>query len=129
MSTLVLLVAFGAGAFGAAYFSTSTVSAVTTVVPAPAPVLDRIADCESGTGKSGSGSQFRSNGEVVTNTNTNGSVDVGKYQINMNAGHIKEMAKLGFNPLTEEGNKAYAEYIYQNHGTGDWSSSSHCWYK
>lgn len=92
-------------------------------VPADAPVLDRIANCES------KGKQLNAKGEVIVNVNTNGTVDVGKYQINMSAGHVKEMAKLGFNPLTEEGNEAYAKYLYQNVGTGPWSSSSKCWGK
>lgn len=94
-----------------------------------APVLQRIADCESGDGTKGSGSQLNKKGEVITHTNSGGSVDVGKYQINLSADHIKEIAKLGLNVLTEEGNYAYAQYIYENHGTGDWSSSMKCWYK
>jgi hypothetical protein len=101
----------------------------TAQLPVQAPVLDHIADCESGNGKPGSARQFKADGSVVVNTNTNGIVDVGKYQINMSADHIKEMAKLGFNPLTEDGNKAYAEWLYTNRGTGDWSSSAHCWQK
>jgi hypothetical protein len=109
--------------------STSTVIAgETKVVEAAAHVLDRIADCESGNGTRGSGKQFKTSGQVVTNTNTNGTVDVGKYQINMSADHIQEMAKPGLNPLTEEGNTAYAKYLYANRGTGDWVSSQHCWH-
>jgi hypothetical protein len=26
-----------------------------------------------------------------------------------------------------EGNTAYAKFLYANKGTGDWSSSQHCW--
>ncbi len=94
-----------------------------------APVLQRISDCESGNGKPGTGKQFTASGAVVTNVNKNGSIDVGKYQINLNVQHLQEMAKLHLNPLTEDGNYAYAKYIYENHGTGDWSSSQSCWYK
>ncbi len=92
-------------------------------VESEAPVLDRIAKCESTTG------QFDAKGNVVTNTNKNGTVDVGEYQINMSAAHIKEMAKLNLNPFTQEGNEAYAKYLYLNRGTGDWSSSANCWNK
>lgn len=105
--------------------------AVNTIAPqeSMAAVMQRIADCESGSGKAGSGHQFNSNGTVVTHTNSNGSVDVGKFELNLSAAHIQEMSKLGFNPLTEAGNTAYAQFLYQNRGTGDWSSSQHCWLK
>lgn len=109
-----------------AYFNpviTYATQEVKVPVDPQAPVLDRIAKCESRTG------QFNPDGSVVTNTNKNGTVDVGKYQINMSADHIKELAKLGLNPLTEEGNEAYAKYLYLNRGTGDWSSSASCWNK
>lgn len=92
-----------------------------------AAVLQRIADCESGNGKPNTGTQFNAKGDVVTNVNANGTVDVGKWQINMSASHIKEMAKLGLNPLTEEGNEAYAKFLFENRGSGDWQSSEHCW--
>jgi hypothetical protein len=115
---------------GAVWFSSHTIEAQTVTQAAPdAPILERIADCESGTGKPGTGTQFRKDGSVVTNANTNGTVDVGKYQINLNPAHIREMATLGLNPLTEEGNTAYAKFLYENHGTGDWDSSAHCWRK
>lgn len=113
-------------AFYAGQFSTSVsiyAAPVVTTITAPAPVLDRIAKCES---KSG---QFNSKGDVVTNVNTNGTVDVGAYQINLSAEHIKQMAKMGINPFTADGNKQYAEYLYQNVGTGPWVSSANCWNK
>lgn len=118
-------------AFGIAVYAdlapTKVVAGEPHIVQASAPVLDRIADCESGSGKPGSGHQFTTSGDVVTNSNQNGTVDVGKYQINLNAAHVREMAKLGFNPLTEEGNEAYAHFLYANRGTTDWSSSQRCW--
>lgn len=87
------------------------------------PVLDRIAKCES------HNRQFNTDGSVLTNTNTNGTVDVGMYQINMSSYHIKEIAKLNLNVFTEQGNRDYAMYIYTHYGTGAWSSSANCWNK
>lgn len=84
-----------------------------------APVLDRIAKCESG------GSQTAKDGQVVIHVNTNGTWDIGKYQIN--SIHGADATKRGFNLYTEEGNTAYAKYMYANLGTGDWSSSQGCW--
>lgn len=90
-----------------------------------APVLDRISDCESGTGKVGSASQFNKAGQVLVHVNTNGTYDIGKYQIN--SIHNADATKRGFNLSTEEGNTGYAKYMYANLGTGDWSSSQACW--
>src|SRR6266576_6311948 len=62
------------------------VATTSTMLPIAmeAPVLQRIADCESGNGTPNSGKQFLANGNVVTNLNKNGSIDIGKYQINLN---------------------------------------------
>ncbi len=117
-------VVFMAGAF---FYSTSTVTAITSVVEAEAPIMDRIADCESGNGKLGTGSQIGKSGQVVIAINTNGTYDIGKYQIN--SIHNVEATKLGFNLMTEEGNYSYAKWLYANKGTGDWSSSAKCWQK
>lgn len=123
-------IALVAGGVGAIVFSSSTVTAQVPqviTVEAKAPILDRIADCESGNGKTGTGSQLNKNGQVVLNVNTNGTVDIGKYQINTI--HEAEATKLGFNLFTLEGNTAYAKYMYANYGTGDWASSQGCWKK
>lgn len=123
------------GFLGALFFSHSDVAyaapeTIIKTVEADAPILERIADCESGiNGKPGTGRQFLPSGSIVTNSNTNGTTDVGKYQINMSKEHIIEMAKLGFNPFSLEGNTAYAKFLYANRGTGDWSSSAACWRK
>lgn len=121
---------FIAGSIGAVAFSTSTVQyAIADAPQTQAAVLVRIADCESGNGVKGAGHQFNKDGSIVSHTNNNGTVDVGKYQINMNASNIKLLSKLGLNPLTEEGNSTFAKYLYENVGTGPWSSSAHCWLK
>lgn len=111
---------FMAGAF---LYSTSTVSASAPqiiTVEAAAPVLDRIAQCESG------GNQFK-NGQVLIHVNNNGTYDQGKYQIN--SIHNAAASKLGFNLATEEGNTGFAKWMYANLGTGDWYSSEKCWKK
>lgn len=118
VTTLVSAFLFLAGVIGAASYSTSTVSASTTIVEAQAPILDRIASCE---GKA----QLGPSGQVIIHINSNGTYDIGKYQIN--SIHNAEATKLGFNLMTEEGNYGYAKYLYANKGTGDWASSSKCW--
>ena len=112
---------------GAFTYSTQTVTATTTIQTAPSPVLDRIADCESGNGTKGSASQFK-NGQVVMRANTNGTIDIGKYQVNLTYWG-KQATALHLDLTKEADNKAMAEYIYANVGTGPWSSSSNCWNK
>lgn len=121
---MVLSVTF---VLGGVLFSTSTVIAHTNTVklPVEAPVLNRIADCESGDGTKGSGTHTK-NGQVVTNGNKNGSVDIGKYQINLRVWGAKA-SELGYDLATEDGNTAMAEWIYLNRGTGDWYASQNCW--
>jgi hypothetical protein len=118
------------GAVGAFFFSTSTVTASAPkvqIVEASAPILQRIADCESGNGSRGSAHQFNADGSVVMHQNFNNTVDVGEFQLNMNKSNLEQMAKLGLNPLTKEGNEAFAKWLYANVGTSPWSSSMHCW--
>ncbi len=113
--------------FGGLFYSTHDVEAITTTVEAASPIMDRIADCESGNGKAGSASQYGKSGQVLISVNTNGTVDIGKFQIN--SIHNAEATKLGFNLSTEEGNTAYAKYLYSTKGTTDWASSYKCWSK
>lgn len=126
--TIILGLPVVIGAEAAFYVAGDTVEAAipqTIVVEAPAPILDRIADCESGNkGEAGSASQTK-DGQVLIHINNNGTYDIGKFQIN--SIHNAEATKLGFNLATEEGNSGYAKYLYQNRGTQDWSSSAHCW--
>ena len=129
VSTVLALIAAGLMGAGALIFSTSTVTAdtATVVINANSPVLARIADCESGNGKPGTGTQFK-NGQVIMRANTNGTIDIGKYQVNLTYWG-KQATALGYDLTKEADNKAMAEWIYQNKGTGDWSSSQHCWAK
>lgn len=84
------------------------------------PVLARIAKCESG------GRQFGPDGQVVLNGNTNGSVDIGKYQINTRLWG-KKATELGYNLANEADNEAFAKYLYTTKGTEVWSASKKCW--
>lgn len=95
---------------------------VTVEIVAKAPVLDRIAQCESGN------TQYAKNGQVLLRANDNGSVDIGVMQIN-NAIWGAKATALGYNLFIEADNRAMAEYIYQNYGTSPWVLSSHCWTK
>lgn len=82
------------------------------------PVLQRIAKCESPHGHLGA------NGQVQINPTQ----DIGKYQINVPTWG-KKATELGLNLAVEEDNEAMAVWIYENRGTGDWSSSAKCWNK
>lgn len=117
-AVVVAVIAF-AFAIGGAFYSTSTITVSANTIETPSPILDRIAFCES------HGHQLNPSGQVLLNVNTNGTVDIGKYQIN--SIHEAEATKLGDDLFTLEGNTAYAKYIYANKGTGDWASSQKCW--
>ncbi len=86
-----------------------------------APIMDRIAKCESG------GKHFDTNGQVLMRSNTNRSVDLGKFQIN--TVWFAKATELGLDLNKEEDNEKMAYYIYHNHGTQPWYSSEHCWSK
>ncbi len=91
-------------------------------VPTKAPILERIAKCES------NGSHYDKNGQVALNANTNKSVDIGLYQIN-NKAWGKKATDMGLNLFIEKDNKVMAQYIYENYGTEPWYSSKSCWNK
>lgn len=90
-------------------------------VDSASPVMDRIAQCESSTMHMGK------KGQITVKVNTNGTYDIGLYQINSiwNA----QATKMGLDLTKESDNKAFAMYLYKNQGTGPWSSSSKCWNK
>ena len=83
------------------------------------PVLQRIANCES------NDSHYDKNGQVLMRSNTNKSVDVGRYQIN--SVWFSKATELGLDITKESDNEEMAKWIYENKGTGDWSSSANCW--
>jgi hypothetical protein len=110
--------------------TTQTVSVMPTDISS-FPILQKIADCESGIRKANgkavpnSATQYDKNGQVLTNPNTN-SVDIGIMQINL----LKwgsQATKLGYDLSTKQGNEEMGLWIYENRGTGDWYSSQSCW--
>jgi hypothetical protein len=122
VGAIVLFIAFTTGA---ATYSTSKVEAEFSNAPLNSAVLNRIADCESGNGKPGSATHYDKNGQVLLRANKNGTVDVGKYQVN--SVWFKKATELGYDITKESDNKAMAEWVYLNRGTGDWYSSQKCW--
>lgn len=90
-------------------------------VETPSPVLERIAKCESGN------THWDKNGQVLMRSNTNKSVDVGRYQIN--SVWFAKATELGLDITKEEDNAKMAMWIYKNRGTNDWYSSKACWMK
>lgn len=89
-------------------------------VEAPAPVMDRIAKCES------NNSHYK-NGQVLIKPNVNGTVDIGRYQVN--SVWNKKATEMGLDLTKEADNKTFAMWIYKNRGTQDWYSSVNCWSK
>lgn len=82
------------------------------------PILERIINCESG------GNQFDKNGYVLR-----GKVnpeDWGLAQINVSIWGAKSK-ELGYDITTEAGNRAMAQWLLDNKGSGVWSSSAKCW--
>ena len=110
---LVILIAF--------YEGTSTkISEIIMVQSTSTPaVMSRIAKCESGN------NQLDKNGQTLIHMNTNGTYDIGAYQIN--SIWEAQATKLGYNLMNKEDNQAFAYWLYNNKGTQDWSASQKCW--
>ena len=87
-------------------------------IPVPRELV-AIAHCES------NNRQFHEDGSVVTNKNKNGTIDVGRWQIN--SIHFKTAEEMNIDVYTEKGNREYALYLYERNGTKDWKFSSKCW--
>lgn len=83
-------------------------------------VMQRIAQCESGN------KHYKDNGQVVTNANTNGTVDIGRFQINEKVWG-KKAGEMKLDLTKEEDNIAFAMWVYENFGTEDWYASRGCW--
>lgn len=84
------------------------------------PVMKRVAQCESGN------KQYADNGQVITNGNKNGSVDIGRFQINLSIWG-ETATELGFDLTKDEDNTNFALYLYENYGTEPWVWSKKCW--
>lgn len=91
-------------------------------IPIKAPIMERIAKCESPTG------HYGKNGQVTVRANKNGTVDIGSRQIN-NYYWGAKATEMGLNLWIEQDNIKMGDWIYQNYGTEPWSSSKKCWSK
>ena len=119
---LVVVGIFEAGRYLSPKAVIYTQQEVIKEVPIKAPIMERIAKCESPTG------HYGKNGQVVTRGNDNHTVDIGYLQIN-NTYWGAKATELGLNLFVEEDNKKMGDWIYQNIGTSPWSSSMKCWNK
>ncbi len=123
LALLVVLIFKAGGLYNPATIITQ--AEVIKEVEVRAPILDRIAGCESQGSAKLKGTQWDKNGQVLMRSNTNKSVDVGKYQIN--TVWFAKASELGLDVTLEKDNEAMALWIYKNRGTGDWSASQSCW--
>lgn len=107
---------------GATYFPRIDIveAEVIKEVAVKAPVMDKIAQCESGNSHID-----KKTGQVLMRANTNKTVDVGKYQIN--SVWYKKATELGYDITKEVDNEKMAYWLYYNRGTGDWVYSQKCW--
>lgn len=100
--------------------------------PVDYPILDKIAKAESG------GNQYctkalaangwcpkGSIGAPLIRVNTNGTYDIGMYQINST--HLADAIAHGYDVYTLDGNTAYAQYLFINQGSEPWYSSRSNW--
>lgn len=90
-----------------------------------APVMERIAKCES------DNSHYDKSGQVLVRGNSTTdrkSVDVGIYQINMKYWGVKA-TELKYDLFNEQDNKKFAYWVYKNYGTEPWVHSKSCWNK
>lgn len=78
-------------------------------------VLEKIAFCESGQ------KQFNDDGSVLISPTS----DVGYFQINQV--HWDRAKELGIDLWTLEGNREFAELLYDERGVQPWYMSEHCW--
>ncbi len=138
IGALGLSMAYGLFVLGT-HFSPSVVYSVTgpelAVVEKKAPIMERIAQCESRSSQTctddliAHGMCSKSEkGQILVRANNNKTIDVGKYQVNEFYWGSKA-TELGYNIFSEQGNTDMANWIYANKGTGDWSASSKCWSK
>jgi hypothetical protein len=122
---ILIVTSFGLALTGSyalgAFVKTTKVTQAETSMKSDAPVLERIAQCESG------GSQYDKTGQITLHANSDGTIDVGKYQVNSK--WFKKATSFGYDLTKSDDNRKMAEWIYANRGTGDWQSSARCWQK
>jgi len=124
---IIGLIAYGIFQAGA-YANPKTIitkAEVIKEVPMKAPILEKIAKCESLTG------HYAKNGQVAVRANaskTHNSVDIGKYQINSYYWGAKA-TEMGLNLWDEKDNETFAIWLYGEKGSEPWSASKKCWNK
>jgi hypothetical protein len=122
---VVILIAVGVGQYVRWAYPTEVIKEVVKEVivnqDISYPVLDRIAQCESGN------KHLDKNGQVIMRGNTNKTVDVGVFQIN--SVWFAKATELGLNLTVEKDNREFAKYLYTTRGTEDWVYSKKCWAK
>jgi len=97
---------------------TKTVKEYLTEHFADAPIMVKIAQCESRF------RQFDRDGNVLRGVHND--KDVGVMQIN-EFYHKDKAISMGIDLNSIEGNVAYARYLYEREGTTPWASSGKCW--
>lgn len=86
---------------------------------ADAPIMVRVAMCESGL-------VHRENGELLRNKN--GSSARGAFQVMMSY-HGPKMKKMGLDPRRTDEYLAYVRFLYDQQKLAPWSESKRCWSK
>lgn len=87
--------------------------------------LKRICSCESAFELGGEPQHYELDGVTVRTGRVNPD-DRGMCQINAYY-HRDTATSLGWDIETPEGNKKYAEWLYEREGNTPWSWSRHCW--
>lgn len=90
------------------------------------PELKRICACESMGEPNAEPRQYNADGSVlvgVVNSDDKGSCQINAYY------HQEQATSLGMDIYTEEGNIAYAHWLYEKEGSQPWLWSKHCWNK
>lgn len=90
------------------------------------PELKRICACESVGNPNAEPIQFNKEGTVLRGVINK--ADTGMCQLNTKY-HLATAQKLGLDIFTAEGNKGYAEWLYEQEGNLPWHWSKHCWDK
>lgn len=138
VTVLMLAMLSIAAVIGYALHGNTITTTNTTVIAAPVkisfPILDRIAAAESHKSQTCTAQLVALKmchsyeiGGVLRRVNSNGTYDTGYYQINST--HIADALALGYNIDTQEGNTAYAQYLFEHQGSEPWSASKAEWNK
>ncbi len=126
VSALYIAYAIGILTKGHEVSATNVINIQAPTAQKLAPVMARIATAES------RGHQYSSNGQITYNINLDGkkctrcSLDMGKYQINVETWGATA-TKLGYDLTKEKDNEAFALWLYAEKGTSPWESSSANW--